>query len=180
MDTTLLADIFENFRTVSLKKYELDPAYFYTTPGLLFEACLKKTNKKIEILTDIDMLLTYEKGVRGGLSQAVHRYTSANNKYMTNHDPNQPSSYITYLDANNLYGWAMSKKLPIGDYTFVNDHSRCTSEFIENYDVNSDIGYLFEVDVDYPKHLHESHSDLPFLPEKKEKLLVTLEDKKIM
>ena len=99
---------------------------------------------------------------------------------MTNHDPNQPSSHVTYLDANNLYGWAMSKKLPIGDYTFVNDHSRCTSEFIKNYDVNSDVGYLFEVDVDYPKHLHESHSDLPFSPENKEKLLATLEDKKIM
>ena len=107
LDTLQLADIFENFRDLCLKEYELDPAYFVATPGLALEACLKTTRVKLELLTDIDMLLMCEKGISGGLSQATHRYATANSKYMSNCDINQLSSFLMNLDANNLYGWAI-------------------------------------------------------------------------
>ena len=110
-DTSQLADTFEQFRTLCLNEYKLDPVYFCTTPGLAFEACLKMTKAELELLTDIDMVLLFEKEIRGGISQAIHRYASANNKYMPNYNSKLLSTYLLYVDANNLYGWAMSKKL---------------------------------------------------------------------
>ena len=101
-DTLLLADIFENFRNMCLNIYELDPVYFVSAPGLAWQACLKKTGVKLELLTDYDMILMIEKGIRGGICQAIHRYAKANNKYMKNYNNNIESSYIEYLDANNL------------------------------------------------------------------------------
>ena len=103
-DTLLLADVFENFRNKCIETYELDPAYFVSAPGLAWQACLKKTEIKLELLTNFDMLLMVEKGIRGGICHAIHRYAKANNKYMKNYDKNKDSSYIQYLDANNLYG----------------------------------------------------------------------------
>ena len=176
-DTTQLADTFEQFRTVCLKEYKLDPAYFCTTPGLAIEACLKLTHVKLELLTDIDMVLMCEKGIRGGLSQAIQRYATANNKYMPNYNLKQMSSYLMYVDANNLYGWAISKKLPIDSFKWNDNLEIFTSEFIKNYNEDSDAGYLLEVDIEYPKKWHEKHRDLPFLPIKKDKLPTTLEDK---
>ena len=115
-DTTQLADIFEQFRTSCLKEYELNPAYFCTTLGLAMEAYLKKTEVKLELLTDIKMVLMFEKGTRGGISQAIQRYATANNKYMSNFNPKQIIFYLMYLDANNLYGYAMIKKIPIDSF----------------------------------------------------------------
>ena len=92
-----------------LEIYELDPSYFYSAPGLAWQACLKKTGVKLELLTDIDMLLIYEKGIRGGMSQATYRYAKANNKYMKNCDKNKESAFLKYLDANNLYGFPIVK-----------------------------------------------------------------------
>ena len=112
-DTLLLPDAFENFRNMCIKVYELDPANFLSLPGLGGQACLKKTNVKLELLTGYDMLLEVEEGIRGGICHSIHRYAKANNKYMKNCDKNKESSYIQYLDANNLYGWAMSQKLPV-------------------------------------------------------------------
>ena len=100
-DTLLLTHVFENFRNTSLKVYELDPAHFLSLPGLVWQACLKKTNVKLVLLTDYDMLLMVEEGTRGGLCHAILRYAKANNKYMKNYDKNKESSYIQYLDANN-------------------------------------------------------------------------------
>ena len=165
-DTLLLADVFENFRNMCLKVYELDPAHFLSLPGLAWQACLKKTNIELELLTDYDMLLMVEEGIRGGICHSIQRYAKANNKYMKNYDESKESSYIQYLDANNLYGWAMSQKLPVNDFKWLEDTSEINEEFIKNYDENNDKGYILEVDVKYPKKLHDIHSDLPFLPKR--------------
>ena len=166
-DTLLLADGFNNFRNMCLKQYELDPAHFLSLPGLAWQAYLKKSNIELELLTDYDMLLMVEEGIRGGICHSIHRYAKANNKYMKNYDKNEESSYIQYLDANNLYGWAMSKKLPVNELKWL-DSNKINEEFIKNYNENDKKGYILEVDVKYPKKLHNLHSDLPFLPERME------------
>ena len=125
-----------------------------------------------------------EEGIRGGICHAVHRYAKANNEYMKNYDRSKESSYIQYLDANNLYGAAISEKLPINGFKWVNDISRINEKFVKSYDKkNSDKGYILEVDVDYPSKLHKLHSDMPFLPErmkidKTQKVVCNLRDKK--
>ena len=129
------------------------------------------------------MLLMVEEGIRGGICHSIHRYAKANNKYVDNYDENKESLYIQYLDANNLYGWAMSQKLPINNFKWLKDVSRINEEFIKNCNENSSKGYIFEVDVKYPKKLHDSHSDLPFLPkrikiDKYKKLVCDLHNKK--
>ena len=182
-DTLLLADVFENFRNTCLKVYELVPPHFLSLPGLAWQACLKKTSIKLELSTDYDMLLMVEEGIRGAICHSIHRYTKANNKYMKNYDENKESSYIQYLDANNLYGWAMSQKLPVNNFNWVKNKSKIDEKFIKNYDEDSDKGYIFEVDIHYPRRLHDLHSDLPFLPErmkidKCKKLVCNLPNKK--
>ena len=107
-DTLLLANVFENFRSKCIEIYELDPAHFLSAPGLAWQACLKKTEVELELLTNADMLLIIEKGIRAGICHAILRYGKANNKYMIYHDKNKQSLYIQYLDANKLYGWAIS------------------------------------------------------------------------
>ena len=118
-DTLLLADVFENFRDMCIKEYELDPPHFLSLPGVAFQACLKKTNIELELLTDYNMLLMVEEGIRGGICHSIHRYAKANNKYMKNYNNNEESSYIQYLDANNLYGWVMPKKLPVNGFRWL-------------------------------------------------------------
>ena len=182
-DTLLLADVFENFRNMCMKVYELDPAHFLSLPGLAWQACLKKTNVKLELLTDYDMLLMVEEGIRGGICHAIHRHAKANNKYMKNYDKNKESSYFQYLDANNLYGWAMSQKLPLNGFKWINNVTEIDEKFIKNYDEDSDKGYILEVDVKYPRKLHDLHSDLPFLPKRMKidrckKLVCNLRNKK--
>ena len=150
-DTFLLADMLENFRDMCLKEYELDPAHFLSLPGLAWQACLKKTNVELELLTDYDMLLMVEEGIRGGICHLIHRYAKANNKYMKSYNNNnEESSYIQYLDANNLYGWAMSKKLPLNGFKWI-DNNEINEDFIKNYNENDNKGYIFEVDVKCPK-----------------------------
>ena len=130
------------------------------------------------------MLLMIEEAIRGGICHAVHRYAKANNEYMKNYDKSKESSYIQYLDTNNLYSAAMSEKLPINGFKWVNDISGINKKFVTSYDKkNSDRGYILEVDVDYPSKLHKLHSDMPFLPEKMkidktQKLVCNLHDKK--
>ena len=117
--TFLLADVSENFRNKCIEIYELDPAHFLSAPGLAWQACLKKTKVELELLTNIDMLLMVEKGIRGGICQAIYRHAKANNKYMKNYNKEIISSYLMYLDANNLYGWVMSQKLPVNGFRWV-------------------------------------------------------------
>ena len=123
-----------------------------------------------------------EEGIRGGICHSIHRYAKANNKYMRNYIINEESSYIQYLDVNNLYGWATSKKLPVNGFKWL-DSNKINEEFIKNYNENDKKGYIFKVDVKYHKKLHDLHSDLPFLPERMEinkckKLVCNLYDKK--
>ena len=181
-DTLLLADIFENVRKSCLKNYELDPAHFVSLPGLAWQACLKKTNVELELLTDYDMLLMVEEGIRGGICHAVQRYAHANNKYTNDYDTKKKSSYIQYLDANNLYGKAMTEKLPVRGFKWVNDISIIDEDFVKVYNKNDNKGYILDVDIDYPSKLQNLHSDLPFLPERMiinntKKLVCNLNDK---
>ena len=115
-DILLLVDVFENFRKTCLNYYRLDPLHYVSAPGLAWDAMLKMTGINLELMTDIDMQLFIEKGLRGGISYIAHRHAEANNKYMKNYDISKLISYIIYLDANNLYGWAMSKPLPYGNF----------------------------------------------------------------
>ena len=128
------------------------------------------------------MLLMVEKGIRGGICHSIYQYAKANNKYMKDYDKNKESSYLQYLDVNNLYGWAMLQKLPVNNFEWIKDTSQFNEDFIKNYNEESDEGYFLEVDIQYPEKLHELHNDVPFLPERKKikkvkKLVTNLYDK---
>ena len=147
-DVLLLADIFENFREQYLDTYGLDPAHYVSLPSSSWDAMQKMTGVRLDLLTDVEMLNFIEKGMRGGISTITHRYALANNKYMKNYDPQKESSYIPYLDANNLYGWAMSQKLPTGNFKWI----KCPEYLnLNSYDENSARGLILEVDLEYPK-----------------------------
>ena len=120
-DILLLADVFENFRKTCQQYYGLDPPHYFTSPGLSWDAMLKMTEIKLELMSDVDMFQFIEKGMRGGISYIANRYGEANNIYAHNHNPEEPSKYIMYLDANNLYGWAMSQYLPTGGFKWLKD-----------------------------------------------------------
>ena len=170
-DVLLLADVFENFRKTCLKHYKLDPAHYYTSPGLAWDACLKETGQQLELLHDYDMLMLFERGIRGGMTHIAKRYSEANNKYMKDYDSEKPSKFIQYLDANNLYGWAMSQSLPTGGFRWMTNLTKeKVMKILEK--TNSSMnnmgkrGYIFEVDLVYPKELWKSHNDYPLAPEK--------------
>ena len=175
VDVLLLADVFENFRNICVTNYELDPAHYYTAPGLAWDAALKVTDVSLELLSDIDMLLMVEEGIRGGVSMISNRYAKANNKYMDDKfNSNEPSKYIQYLDANNLYGWAMSKPLPTHGFKWMKDNE---------LNVWEKTPCILEVDLEYPKELHDLHNDYPLAPEqievnKTKKLIPNLWSKK--
>lgn len=183
-DILLLADVFENFRETCHRNFKLDPAHYFTAPGLSFDAMLKYTKISIELITDIDMMMFIERGIRGGISQCSKRYVKANNKYMDEYDSKSESKYLMYLDANNLYGYSMMQRLPISDFQWCGNEF--STEDILKISDESLMGYMFEVDLDYPKQLHDSHKDYPFcaqnqiVPNTKndKKLLLTLFDKK--
>ena len=151
-DTLLLADVFENFRNKYIKIYELYPSRFLSAPRLSWQVCLKKAEVEFELLTNIDMLLMVEKGIRYGICHAIHRYAKANDKYMKNYDKNMKSSYLVYLDANNLYWSTMSLKLPVNDFEWEENIHKFNEDFIQNYDENSNEGYILKVDDECPKN----------------------------
>ena len=155
-----LADVFENFRKTCLKHYKLDPAHYYTSPGLAWDACLKETGQQLQLLHDYDMLMMFEQGIRGGITHISKRY-----------NPNEESSYIQYLDANNLYGWAMSQNLPTHGFKWMKNITKEKVEDIlekANHSMSNlgRKGYISEVDLEYPQHLWETHNDYPLAPEK--------------
>ena len=183
-DVLLLADVFENFRDLCLKIYRLDPVYYFTAPGLAWDACLKMTNINLELLSDPNMLLMFEKGIRGGISIISNRYGEANNKYMgKKFNKNELSKYLMYLDANNLYGRAMSEKLPIHSFKWLSSgemEKLFNNQVVQIWEKTP---CILEVDLEYPENLHDLHNDYPFCPERVEckngveKLIPNLRDK---
>ena len=161
-----MSDVFEHFRYLCFKEYDLDPTSFVSTPSLAFEAMLKVTKAKVDLFTYIDMVLMTEKAIRGGLTQVIRKHNIANNKYLPSYNKSKKNVFLQYLDANNLYGYAMIQKLPLDGYKWGNA-SVFTDDFVKNYDINSDKGYLLEVNVEYPIELRTAHKDLPFLPERR-------------
>ena len=154
-DVLLLADVFQNFRKIFLAYYGLDPCHYISSPGLSWDAMLKMTKVNLDLISDVDMQLFIEKGMRGGISYIAHRHAQANNKYMKNYNEEEESSYIMYLDANNLYGWAMSQKLLSGNFRWI----PCPEYInLDSYGENSAKGLILEV--------HHLHNDYPLAPEK--------------
>ena len=165
------------FKSLSIRSCKMSFSYWISMASYF-----KKTEVKIELLTDIDMLLMVAKAIRGGICNAIHQYAKANNKYMKDYDKNKESSYLKYWDVNNLYVWAISQKLPVNEVEWIEGTSQFNEGFIKNYDEESAKGYLLEVNVQYLKKIHELHNDLQFSPERKkiktvEKLVTNLYDK---
>ena len=164
-DVLLITDVFENFRKTCLQYYKLDPCHYFTSPGLSWDAMLKMTNIKLELMTDIDMFQFIEKGIRGGVSYIANQYGNANNKYMKEYDEKAPSKYIMYLDENNLYGWAMSQYLPTGNFKWMSDKEINRID-LGKYKADGKKGLISEVDLEYPQELHDLHNAYPLAPEK--------------
>ncbi|MES9903031.1 MAG: hypothetical protein ABW168_10145 [Sedimenticola sp.] len=164
-DVLLLCDIFENSRQVCHRDYTLDPCNFYSAPGLSWAAMLRMTRVELELITDVDDLLFWERGIRGGISQISHRHAEANNPYLTSYDMTEPTSYISFWDCNNLYGWACMQKLPIRNFRNLNEVEVLQFDVMQ-VDDDSTKGYLIEVSLEYPEYLHDEHNCLPLCPSK--------------
>lgn len=165
-DVLLLTDIFENFRNISLRDYRLDPCHFYSAPGLSWAAMLLMTKVELELITEMDDLLLWERACRGGISQISCRYATANNPYLNDYDPSQPHSYIMFLDANNLYGWACQQALPIGNFRRLSQEEIATFDVLQVSD-DAKKGYLIETSLSYPSYLHDEHNCFPLAPIKR-------------
>ena len=158
-----MTDVFEKFIKTCLKYCELDPCHYFSSPGLSWDAMLKMTGVKLEKISDIEKYLFIEKGSSGGISYIAKRYAKANNEYMSDYDSEKPSTFITYLDKNILYGWTMSEYLPYGQFKWLKN----VDEFdVMSINEESEIGYFLKVNLEYPDELHELHNDYPLAPEK--------------
>ena len=164
-DVLLLADVFEEFRTTAMKNYGLDPAHYITLPSYSMDAMLKKTGETPQLLTDPDMYAFFESGIRGGISVIGHRYALSNNQYLDTFDSAKPSTYSIYLDVNNLYGTAMKEKLPFCAFEWVQKEELNSFDVMQVSD-ESEIGFVLEVDLDYPEELHDCHNAYPLAPER--------------
>ena len=161
-DVLLLGDVYEKFIDTCLKYSGLDPCHYSGSPGLSWDAMLKMTGIELEKISDIEQYLFIKKGLRGEISYNAKRHSKANNKYCPYYDKNKPSTFISYLDMNDLYDWAMNEYLPYGGFESL--------ENIDNFDIisineKSPIGYFLKIDLEYPKELHELHIDFPLAPE---------------
>ena len=131
-NTLLLADVFENFRNMCLETYESDPEKFLSAPGLAWQAALKKTKVKLHLLIDIDILLMEERGIVRGICHSIYRYVKTDNKYMKDHNKDKESSYLQYLDVNNLCGWTMSLNLPVNNFEWIKNTFQSNEDFMKN------------------------------------------------
>ena len=165
-DSILLCDVFENFRDLCLEYYGLDPCHYFSLPGFGWDAMLKMTEVEIELISDIDMYTFIEQNLRGGITTINHRHFVANNKYLDDFDITLPSSYIMYIDANNLYGVGLSSKMPIKNYRWLTVFE-IDNLHILNTDADGDVCYILEVDLHYPDNLHDAHNCYPLAVESK-------------
>jgi hypothetical protein len=178
-DVLLLADVFELHRAISHKSYGLDPAQFLTLPSLSWSAALKQKKDGVSLLLDKETYKLIQDSLRGGFSTSVHRQVGGNNPYMKNFDPSKPVTYCVYIDANNLYGWAMCQKLPSSNFRWEDEDT------VKEYNADKilcmpdlgDEGCIFEVTMSYQNkkvmhhgkeyELHDLHNDFPCAPEPK-------------
>ena len=165
-DVLLLADIFETFRKFGRENYRLDPAHYVSLPQLSWDAMLLETGVWLDLIWDPQMFQMIDKGIRGGVAMISKRFARANNPEMKNeYKPDQPISYIIYLDANNLYGWAMNQSMPIGNFIWLMKNEWEQIEW-QKLSENDLFGYFIECDLDYPKEIHDLHNDYPLAPER--------------
>ena len=157
----ILADVFETFRSTSIQHYGLDPAHYFSAPGMSWDALLKTTKVQLELLTDINMHLFVEKGLRGGVCTVSERFAKANNPQCSEYDSTKPNSWLMYVDSNNLYGWATMQLLPVGGFQWVNAE---LDEVLTTPDDAAE-GYIVKGDLEYTEHLHYSHNDYSLAPE---------------
>ena len=161
-DVLLLADVFEKVIKTCLNYYALDPCHYFSAPGLSWDAMLKMTKTELETISDIDVHLFIEKGMRGGISYIAKRHSKLNDS-----ESSKEKKSIIYWDANNLYGCGMSNPLPYGEFNWLSEKEINKLDLDSNSE-NSSIGYILEVDLKYPDKLHDLHSDYPLAPEKLE------------
>ena len=157
-DVLLLSDVFESFRETCFQYNELDPAHYYSAPGLAWNGCLKLTGIELELISEVDMYLMIEKVLRGGMSIISHRKAESNNKYMSSYDPEKPSKYITYLHANSLFSWCMIQYSPYGSFEWI-DPEKFNSNNVRE---DSDEGHILAVKLTYPKELHNTHNEYQY------------------
>jgi hypothetical protein len=171
-DVLLLADIFQNFWQIAIEKYGLDPLWYYLTPGLAWDALFFMTGQRLELITDQNMYMMVEQGLREGISMVSRRYACANNPGMGKGKwiAEELKSFILYLDANNLYGWAMLQYLPTGNFRCMKDEEELADlqKKIERNSIPDDAskGYILKVDLEYPHILHSQHTDYLLAPER--------------
>ena len=163
-DCLILTDFFESFRSLCLEKYKLDPAQYFTSPSLSWDAMMRTTRVKLELLTDIDMIHFLKKNIRGGICHCSVRKSIANNPFFSDYDNSKSTSYVMYLDATNLYGYSMSQSLPISNFEWLTNNEIIDLDIMNICD-DGEFGYILEVDINYPQHLHNLHNDLPLLAE---------------
>ena len=163
-DVLLLADVFECFRKNCMNNFEIDPSHYVTLPAFGWDAMLKMTKVKLDLLTDVNMYNFFTNGVRGGISTINHRYAKANNPYVSDYNTDQPLSYIIYMDKNSLYSEAMIDYLPYACFKW-EEPTNFDRNFILNLPDDNSTGYIFEVDLDYPESLHDVHNSYPLAPE---------------
>ena len=165
-DVLLLADVFENFRTNCHYEYDLEPLYYFSTPHFTFDAFLRFSGCRLELLTDVNHYLFLSRAIRGGISMICKRFAVANNPYLKHFDSSKLSKYILYLDANNLYGCAMREFLPYAAFRWMTEEELESRDYL-TIGPKSIWGCFVEVDLDYPKELHDLHADYPLAPEKR-------------
>ena len=167
-DVCLLADVFENYRKTCKTHYELDPSHYISAPGMSWDAFLRFTSIQIDLLSELPVIQMIEDGLRGGISMVSHNFCKANNKYLDDYDPSKPPNYIMYLDANNLYGWAMSQALPLRNFNMLTGNLVCEEviEVLQTMGPNHEVGWILEVDLEYPDELHDWHNDYPMAAER--------------
>ena len=165
-DCLLLCDVFENFRSNCLQEYNIDPCYYFSAPHFTFNAFLRHSSLTLELLSDINQYLFIIKGIRGGMSMVSKRYALTNKKYVEGYNSSKSSSFILYLDANNLYGRAMQEYLPWKNFEWMSPH-QLNYDFVKGLEPEGEVGCIIQCSLEYPVVLHDYHSDYPLAPIKK-------------